>query len=236
MIHVVGDSHVMLFTGQPLSPTKSFLLKVPENYKPHGPAYDLYPDFATYFCVLLRAYNTVPDTRNPQSGAFFKTVESLPKGSTVLVTAGEIDCRGPVMNTAHRSGRSIPDVATECAQRYLTGIKKVKEEMGYNPILYAPTPNRFVKERVEAMFNIPDYLTPEMWCRNKEEAVKVFDSVIKASEFPVVSLVDWMFREDIIYKREYWCDQIHLSSAVWPQLRLEFSKIGVDLSKSFNNS
>lgn len=236
MIHVVGDSHVMLFTGQPLSPGKSFLLRVPENYKPHGPSYDLYKDFVTYFCVLLRAYHTVPDTNNPQSGAFFKMVETLPVGSTVLIVAGEIDCRGPVMNTANRSGRSIPDVATECAQRYLTGVRKVKEEMGMNPILYSPTPNLFTDQDVSKWLLLPSYLNSEAWCRNKELAVKVFDSVIKASEFPVVSLVDWIFKEDIIYKRDYWCDQIHMSSSVWPQLKLEFSKVGVDLTESFGNS
>ena len=189
-------------------------------------------DFATYFCVLLRAYNTIPNTINSQSGSFFKVVETLPVGSTVLIVTGDIDCRGPVMNVAHRSGRSIPDVATECAQRYLTGVKKVKEEMGMNPILYAPTPNLFTDKDVRHWLMLPEYLTSEQWCRNKEEAVKVFDSVIKTSEFPVVSLVDWIFKEDIIYNKEYWCDQIHMSSAVWPQLRLEFSKIGIDLTES----
>jgi hypothetical protein len=77
---------------------------------------------------------------------------------------------------------------------------------------------------------LPSYLNSETWCRNKELAVKVFDSVIKTSSFPVVSLVDWIFREDIVNKREYWCDQIHMSSAVWPQLQKEFFNVGVNIT------
>jgi hypothetical protein len=226
MIHVVGDSHIMLFTGRKPLP---WLLEVPlPEHQPVG--YDLTSSFLTYFCVLVRAYHIIPNTTSPQAATFFKIVESLPQGSNVLIVAGEIDCRGPIINEANRKNKMVEWVACECAERFLTGVQKVKD-MGMKPIIYAPTPNMFTDSDVRSWLALPEYLTSSEWCFRKMRAVKTFSDRLKQQDsFPVVSLVDWIMKEGIVYKREYWADLIHMSEKVWDRLIFEFKEIGYVVS------
>lgn len=214
MIHVVGDSHVMLFTGQKLP----WLLVVPEDLKPRG--YDLHPGIVTYFVALLRAYWIM------HNGLFWQILGSLPKGSTVILVVGEIDCRGPILNVAHRTGRTIEDVTRECVDRYLVGVRKVRE-MGLNPIIFAPYAQMDLTEIKHKWVLLPEYLTPQEWGEQKKKAVFAFELNLRQSKFPVISLNSWMFVDHIHESTEYWADAIHLSERVWPiiQERLENAEI-----------
>lgn len=212
MIHVVGDSHVMLFTGQKLP----FLIKSPIDFKPVG--YDLIPGFVTYFCVLLRAYRMI------DNHYFWQLIDHIPKGSTILLVLGEIDCRGPILNTSHRTGVSIEDTAKACAFRYFVGVKRIKE-MGFNPIIFAPYAQRFLTEIKNDWVKLPNHLTPQEWCQQKDRAVKTFEHQLRLYEFPVISLNDWIFSNNIQQSDEYWLDPIHLSDKVWPLIEKELATI-----------
>lgn len=203
MIHVVGDSHVMLFTGQKLP----WLLEVPEDFKPRG--YDLHPGVVTYFCALLRAYQVVDNK------LFWQIIGSLPKGATVILVFGEIDCRGSILNVAHRTGRTIEDVTRECVDRYLVGVRKVKE-MGLNPIIFAPYSQIDLTEIKHGWVKLPEYLTPQEWGVQKKRAVLAFEEYLRRDEFPVISLNSWLTGNRVYESTEYWCDPIHLSEKVWP--------------------
>ena len=210
MIHVVGDSHVMLFTGQKLP----WLLEVPEDLKPRG--YDIQPGFTTYFVALLRAYWI-------DNGLFWQILGTLPKGSTVIIVAGEIDCRGPILNVAHRTGRTIEVVTMECVDRYLIGVRKVKE-MGLNPIIFAPYAQMDLTEIKHKWVLLPEYLTPQEWGAQKKRAVLAFEEYLRRDEFPVISLNEWMFANHVHESTEYWADAIHLSEKVWPFIEAQIKE------------
>jgi hypothetical protein len=211
----------MLFTGQKMP----FQIKVPVNYQPND--YDQLLEFSTYFMVLLRAYHIVPNTTSPQAAAFFEQVKHLPIGSTVLISAGEIDCRGPIINVAEREKRTIRDVTEECVERYLKGVKMIKD-WGYKPILYAPIPNQEVyADNVASFHAVPKWLSVQKWHLYKWEASWRFSQLLQESDFPIVSLQRWMNDNHIVSCPSYWCDVLHLSEKVWPQLVFEFSQIGI---------
>lgn len=207
MIHVVGDSHIMLFTGRKV-PAQ---LYVPVDYRacPH----DKFKEISTYYCVLLRAYHMFPGTTNPQAAAFFDLIEHLPKKDPILVVAGEIDCRGPILNVSYRTSGSIGITTEECVNRYLIGIKHLRDR-GWNIIMFSPTPNMYSEKDVSSWLALPDYLTTAEWCSLKEQAVLRFDRLIKASGFPVVSLIDWIFTNSIAHNRKYWGDMIHMNEEI----------------------
>jgi hypothetical protein len=210
IIHVIGDSHVMLFTGQRLP----FLIKSPINFKPIG--YDLIPGFVTYFCALLRAYHMI------DNHYFWQLVDHISKESTIILVLGEIDCRGPILNESYRTGISIENITKLCVNRYLIGARRLKEK-GFNPIIFAPYAQRFLTEIKHDWVLLPKYLTPQEWCQQKDRAVTAFESLLRLSEFPVVSLNDWIFSNQIQQSDEYWLDPIHLSDRVWPIIEKELA-------------
>ena len=214
MIHAVGDSHVMLFTGQKLP----WLLVVPEDLKPRG--YDLIPGFVTYFVALLRAYRIM------DNGLFWQILGTLPKGSTVILVAGEIDCRGPILNEAHRTNRTIEDVTKECVSRYLVGVRKVKE-MGLNPIIFAPYAQMDLTEIKHKWVLLPEYLTQQEWGAQKKRAVLAFEEYLRRDEFPIISLNEWMFSCHIHEFHECWADAIHLSEKVWSVIEDQLTRLSV---------
>ena len=169
-----------------------------------------------------------PKTEHVYGLMFFDLISHLPKDVPILVSAGEIDCRGPIINVSRSNGASLPRVVEKCVSRYLAGVKKIME-LGWNIIMYSPVPNMFVEE-VPAGYAFPEGLSTEDWCLEKEYAVRVFDDTIKSSGMPVISLVEWIFENNVSYDERFWWDVSHINERVWPQLLIEFSKLGINLS------
>ena len=222
MIRVIGDSHIMLFAGV----NDSTELQLPVDYQ-HNPT-DRMKEFDTYYINLLRAYHICTETNHPYGKDFFDLVEHLPKEDTILVSAGEIDCRGPILNIARRQNREIENVVEECVGRYISGIKSLRDR-GWNFILYAPIPNQYTEKVVKGA-TLPDEMSPVDWCVSKDIATDYFDELIKASGITVVSLVDWIIENSVEYDSRYWKDTNHLNEGVWGQLLKEFSNIGINLT------
>ena len=212
MLHVVGDSHVMLFTGQKLP----FLIQPPVDFKPQP--YDLISGYSTYFCPLLRAYRMIDNEY------VWKLLATFPPGASVLLVLGEIDCRGPIINEAHRAGKSIQELTQVCAERYLSGVRRVKE-MGLNPIIFSPYPQKIIEHIKDSWVELPEYLTPTDWVYLKKRTVYFFESAIKLGGFPVVSINGWFADESIDCLDEYWADHIHLSEKAWPIIEAEIAKV-----------
>ena len=224
MINVIGDSHTVLFIGYYHADP------IWEEFKPN--ATDRLRHFNTYPLPNIRAYNMYCGEGNPVEKRFFDLLQYLPKEEPVVISAGEIDCRGPVLNVSYRTGRSIEDVTGECASRYLTAIKYLRNE-GWNAIMYQPNPNHYVEYDIsqEQGFHLPENLSTIEWCKLKTRAVQTFNQVTRDSGFPIVSLADWIFENDLMNDASYWRDTCHLNiEAVKPQLIIEFAKIGLEIS------
>lgn len=216
MIRVVGDSHIMLFAGI----TDAKELVEPVGLLPTHNPNDKLMEFETYHVKLLRAY---------WIEKVIGLIKFLPQSAPIILSAGEIDCRGPILNIYHREKRFIKDIVKDCVDRYLLGVNHLRDQ-GWNIIMYSPVPNRFINEEVSPDYAIPEYLSPSLWCLLKQQAVIHFDGLIKESGMPVISLVDWIVDENISHDARYWWDTAHVNESVWPQLKLEFEKQGIELT------
>src|SRR5688572_14786627 len=104
--HVIGDSHVSLFSGKDQI--------VPTWNEPHE---DLLPQFRTYRLGAMLAYNLATE-RHEGRDKLFACIKTLPKNSKVLLCFGEIDCRAHLVKQARAQEKTLDDVARECAGRY----------------------------------------------------------------------------------------------------------------------
>jgi hypothetical protein len=223
-VNVIGDSHIMLFQGSELP------MFGPVEFQPNPN--DSLKDFDTYYITLLRAYNIFEGTTDWGGSFLFELIQRLPKENPILISAGEIDCRGPILNVSHRSGVSIEKLVEDCVKRYLSGIEPFISS-GWNIILYSPIPNMFTNKPVDYESNgytLPGGYTSHDWCLLKKKAVLHFDKVLKRSGIPVISLLGWIIEKNIYHKEEYWKNITHLNEKVLPQLIIEFEKIGINIS------
>jgi len=232
-IHVVGDSHVMLFTGQKNLP---FLLEVPTN-DTEANEYDLFTEFDTFFCVLLRAFYFQYPSERSQTDAAFNIIQQQPIGDNILIVTGEIDCRGPIVNLVRKDLSTLNDAVELCVERYMTGIARIKE-LGYNPIIWSPTPNQYAEEAlqegIKQHIGVPEDLSVDEWFDLKNQIVLKFDQLLKQTDYPIISFVDWIFQDGIQYDRSYWGDLIHLNEKCWSQIPVEFEKIGINITLEMN--
>lgn len=113
-IHVIGDSHVSLFSGKDEI--------VPVWNEPHE---DALPQFRTYRLGAMLAYNLATEGHEGRD-KLFALLDTLPKRSKVLLCFGEIDCRAHIVKQAHAQEKRIIDIANEVASRYASAIQEVK--------------------------------------------------------------------------------------------------------------
>lgn len=113
--HVIGDSHVSLFSGRDAI--------VPVWNEPHE---DLLPQFKTYRLGAMLAYNLATE-RHEGREKLFACIKTLPKNSKVLLCFGEIDCRAHIVKQANLQARRIGDIAGEVAERYFLAIQEASK-------------------------------------------------------------------------------------------------------------
>lgn len=145
-IYCLGDSHVCLFSGQdaiqPGWPTRSE---------------DLLPFFVTCHLGGVLAFN-LPRTGTTSQGRenlFAALQETVPAGSTVLLSFGEIDCRAHVLKQA--ANRSVPleTVVAECLENYFQVVREV-QALGFPVIVYNAVPSAIPRARKAT--NDDDYI------------------------------------------------------------------------------
>lgn len=125
-IHAIGDSHVMLFTGQDVLPPV-----YPEKSD------DKLKEFKTYRLGPVLAYN-LAEAGHPSREKLFFVVGKVPKQSKVMLCFGEIDCRAHVVKQAQLQSISILKAAAKVAERYFEVVKEVAALR--ETIVWCPTP------------------------------------------------------------------------------------------------
>lgn len=125
-IHVIGDSHVTLFSGKDEI--------VPEWPTPHVDDVRL---FKTYRLGAYLAYN-VGNENHPVREKLQRLLKSLPKNPKVLLCFGEIDCRAHIVKQAQIQGKAIYITAIDTAEAYMQGIRAIKPLCGVLGVWGAP--------------------------------------------------------------------------------------------------
>ena len=194
-IHVIGDSHVSLFSGKDEV--------VPEYPTPHKDDVRL---FKTYRLGAYLAYS-VGNAEHPVREKLETLLKSLPKKPKVLLCFGEIDCRAHVVKQAQLQGKSIQETAYYIADIYLTGIEAIRLLCGVLGV-WGATPqapaeqssNRFptvgtMQERNKATFYFNQAL--EQGCSERE----IFFASVWS---PIVD-------ENFVSNPDYFMDSAHLN-------------------------
>ncbi|MDX2016336.1 MAG: hypothetical protein SFY95_01695 [Planctomycetota bacterium] len=133
IIHALGDSHVALFSGlaghQPIWPTRSL---------------DALAGFRTYRLGAFLAHSlTRPGHRAVRALRAALTAIDRERGNAArrdlfLLSFGEIDCRGHVVELSHTLARPIEDLAADLARRYASAC--AREMRGRSWGFWAPPP------------------------------------------------------------------------------------------------
>jgi hypothetical protein len=124
-IHCIGDSHAAFFSGldemQPIWPRRSS---------------DTLPFFRSYRLGPVLAYNLgTPGTRSGGHEKLRQVLALLPRGATILLCFGEIDCRAHLLRQARLQQREPAEVVGECADRYACVIAQLISE-GYRVLVW----------------------------------------------------------------------------------------------------
>lgn len=134
-IYCIGDSHVSVFLGRdqlaPIFPT----LKA--SIIPFFQPFRLGPVTAYNFCE----YGTKSKGRENLEECLKKYV---PKGSWIMFSAGEIDCRVHVLKQMSLQRRDANEITLDIAQRYLNFIKIFSND--FKICLMSPPPTGFRSE------------------------------------------------------------------------------------------
>lgn len=224
-IHILGDSHVSLFTGDNVFRLTGVTESLEENH-----THDKINNFRTYMFDKLRAYHFTPESEYPITRNLLSFLEKkIPPPATLILSIGEVDCRGPILNKHHKSEETFENLVTNCVNNYLLGITYLVKQ-GYKVILYSPIPNCFIPIKDDnGSRTCPLHLTIPEWNMSKLAAVVLFDKKIKESGVPVISLLNWILKERVCFLDKFWLDTIHLSKYALPELGRQLNAIGIHI-------
>jgi hypothetical protein len=208
LVNVIGDSHVDVFSGynyiQPEWPRKS-------NNK--------IPLFKTFRLGAVLAFN-ISDHHHPSYKKLMKCMATLPNQATIMLMAGEVDCRVHFVKQATLQHKTISQVAEFCATKYFNLIKELKRKK-FNMIVCAVLPS--------TPFVVNDSEYPTVGTFNeRNEAAKAFNESLerlcKKNNIQFVSIYQKLYLGDKP-DTKYFIDSIHLSTASIPLYLEAFTKI-----------
>lgn len=204
VLHCIGDSHASFFSGG-----DRMISEFP------GKTENSLACFRAYRVGAATAYNLV--TENSSSKGREKVcniLDTLEKGSDILLVFGEIDCRVHLLKQAKKSSREA--VVQKCVDRYIEFARIVKEK-GYNVYVWGvigstPHIGSFGEDH-----EYPAVGTMEE--RNK--ITRLFNAQLqieaKKNDIGFVSIFDTLVDTQNVTNVKYYVDEIHLSQRVMPQ-------------------
>lgn len=198
-IHVIGDSHVTLFSGKDEI--------VPVWNAPHE---DLLPQFKTYRLGAMLAYNLATE-RHEGREKLFQLLNTLPKRATVMLVFGEIDCRAHIVKQAFIQNVAIFDIAEAVAERYFSVVKEVAALR--KTIVWGATPQSAAEHSSN---KFPTVGT----ARERNRASLYFNSVLREnceeSGIGFASIFADLVDSEDISAESYFMDSAHLSQKALP--------------------
>jgi hypothetical protein len=208
MLHVIGDSHVSVFTGRP-------------GITAHWPHRDVCGDVAVYHVGPHLAW-TISD-RVPLIEEILSKYAAQ-KDSTLLVF-GEIDARMWLVRRHLERGTSVAQEAEACANQYMAIVRRLAAKI--RPIklaVYGPPAN--------PPWEIDGPYPTIGSCDQRNEATRKFNErcrkLCEEDDLPFVSVFHLMFNPDGSPKKECYMDVIHLDpKTMYAPLRVMLRAAGL---------
>jgi hypothetical protein len=132
IIYCIGDSHISFFSGK-------------DKIQPSWPnvSDDHLPFFKTYHIGPALAFNlTRTSTQTKGREKLFEILnKEIPKGSLILLSFGEIDCRVHLIKHAQLKNLPVSDMVNSCLDQYFIAVKEIVS-LGYEVIIYNAVTSR----------------------------------------------------------------------------------------------
>ena len=205
MIHIIGDSHVSIFSGT--------------NYmQPTWPAYvddKGGPNIRASFIKGVRQYRLGSLTAfnfEKNAGGWVQDILSLEdinkEKDWIFFNLGEIDCSGQLPQQADKT--SVNKAVEVCVRKYVTYLASIRAQ-GYNVGVVGPH--------------------IAMWHTQNQQVIEItkrFNEMLKLSGFKYVSIIDELLTNP---SPNNYIDGYHLSPKTWPLFKekfLEFTELEDD--------
>lgn len=207
VVHVIGDSHVSLFSGR-----DEMVGAWPR------PSRDLHPRFRTYRLGPALAYR-LPDARTTSRGRerllTVLAFGGIPRAATVLLSFGEIDCRYHLPRVIECTGRPAEEVVRECVSRYASVVREVRD-LGFDTLVWGVIP-ALEQDPSGEDAEYPHWGTAE----KRNDVIRRFNDLLSrelsGDGIPVVSVFDRLIGTDgTLPDARWYMDRVHLSSAALP--------------------
>jgi len=201
----VGDSHAAFFSGAHCfqfiwpEPSPQFLPHVSGAYIASALAYSLNRRGTT--------------ERGLEKLENFLRSKSLVKGTTVMLSFGEIDLRNHVIAQSWEQARPVEAIVADCVAAYREAVELVLAS-GFRTLIWAPPPSRADQGPYPFMF--PTVGTEV----ERNAATRCFIDALRATMLPlgvpVISIFDEMIDADLRSDPRYFMDSCHLNMAATP--------------------
>lgn len=197
MIHVIGNSHVWLFNGQPSS---------------KFPTYDqCSPYFRVKWLGATIAYNF--RQHHMSSVREYLAEENVALGSKVMLVVGEVDCRWHLPYQAQQQNRSIEEITKECVERFFLCLLDLREA-GFIPIGWGTHPTTTHGHVDPPGTDTHGPIFGEVVVRNRTCLLwnQLLEKMCREAQIPFVSIYHHLVDEHNVTKMEYFQDYCHLSN------------------------
>lgn len=150
----------------------------------------------------------------------FEVLNDIPKGSYVMLVAGEIDCRAHLEKQTNLQNRFLIDVVSDCVDKYFKVIKKLKE-LYFKPIIWGVTASSIEQIDKGEYKSFGD-------CKNRNYITSLFNKRLKywseKEDIPMISIFEKLIDDNYLTKTKYYKDAIHLSPKVMPWVIKQLEK------------
>ena len=223
LIFVIGDSHSEVFHKNNYKDKKLIL---GDHTHESQLWFNHSEEFCTYHFDAITAYNS----NNPNATiSSYKKIRFLlekgylPKGSTIIVSMGEIDCRVHIQKQSEKQQRSIDEIIDDVLKNYEQFLLLLKNR-GYKVIVYGPIPTQ--SDTAPFDENFPRYGTEIE--RNKITQIfnKKLEKMCEKDGIEFKTLFNKLINDDMTTKSEFLSvlDNVHLGSQAYYLLKELFIK------------
>jgi hypothetical protein len=204
-LHIVGDSHVSVFSGQDV------LLPLWPLVTP-----SLLPTLQPIHLGPVTAHNWKNESSSSGGWKYFSEFAAglENKDSPILFSAGEIDCRAHLLKHPHAESRQVAAGVEATIERYLEFLLRVRGD-GFRISVLSPPATSFLSKQNPAY---PFYGTE----KDRNAVTRLFTAALEEScakhGIPFLDQFSFTVESDNLTRRSLYWDGVHLGTTALPRL------------------